>query len=151
MKGSQTPLQVQEMEDWCAGQSSLPHNSLAPGEKWELEVWGQPRPKGSFYIRMFPTGPRGLMPPGALSWEALVNAEAKKAWSSPPLTSPVKLKCTFYSHPRSLRRLDVDKLLRAILDALTGVVYKDDALVYSIEAIKLEGTPHVHIQLSHYP
>lgn len=38
-----------------------------------------------------------------------------------------------------VQRPDVDKLCRAILDALTGVVYHDDSQVISLSAVKQWG------------
>jgi crossover junction endodeoxyribonuclease RusA len=47
---------------------------------------------------------------------------------------------------------DVDKLLRAILDALTGVLWRDDSQVAVVEAVKDYGTgdeaPGAHVSVS---
>jgi len=36
---------------------------------------------------------------------------------------------------------DLDKLVRAVLDALTGIVYRDDAQVVELEVVKRYGPP----------
>jgi len=49
---------------------------------------------------------------------------------------PIVIEVTFFFHPTKDRRMvhkttkpDIDKLLRAMLDALTGIVFEDDAQV----------------------
>lgn len=79
-------------------------------------------------------------------WRELVTAAAREACRGrKPWTGPVQLKLTFaFRQPRDRRGLqlkftkpDIDKLERAVLDALTGVLYQDDAQVYAVEKIKL--------------
>ena len=83
-------------------------------------------------------------------WQAQVRFCAKQAWPSPTLAlGPVFLRCTFYfarfkthygtgrnagklrpSAPKDhTQRPDSLKLMRAIEDALTGVLYKDDCQI----------------------
>ena len=54
----------------------------------------------------------------------------------------------FFTRPKSVKaekrpnmtvKPDVDKLLRAVMDALTGVAYKDDSQVVSVTAVKRYG------------
>lgn len=45
------------------------------------------------------------------------------------------------STPPHTRKPDIDKLTRAVLDALTGVVYEDDSQVTEIDASKREAEP----------
>ena len=51
----------------------------------------------------------------------------------------------FVRPPSALKRLyptvkpDIDKLIRAVLDALTGIAYEDDAQVLSLTALKTYG------------
>ena len=42
-----------------------------------------------------------------------------------------------YSYPSWKGRYDIDKLCRAVLDALTGYVYEDDGQIMQIKAYKL--------------
>jgi Holliday junction resolvase RusA-like endonuclease len=95
-----------------------------------------------------------LHPRGLLAWRAAVRAAAATAMgATPPLTGPVLLAVHFgLLRPRSqvgargqLRRRaprfpatrpDLDKLIRAIGDALTGVVWHDDGQVVAVVAAK---------------
>lgn len=62
---------------------------------------------------------------------------------------PVEMVCTFYfERPVSCKKRlypavkpDIDKLLRAVFDSLTGVAYEDDGQVVSLVSRKEYGTP----------
>ena len=91
--------------------------------------------------------------PKLREWRALVATAAKRAMGQrPPFAGPVKATLVFYfprpaSHTKAERlvpwvavkgRHDVDKLQRAVFDALTdSACYEDDALVVHVEARKL--------------
>ena len=101
------------------------------------------------------------------SWRSVVAAACP---CKVPLTGPVQLEVVFYyNRPKShfgMRKgqpylkdtapiyktsaPDADKLLRAILDALTGIAYTDDALVAVIIARKVytETTAGAHITVT---
>lgn len=116
--------------------------------KLELVVEGRPVPKGSLRRGR---GGRGLFfPPAVRAWEEQVKracALEMKRSGYPLLTSRCKVSLAFYMAPtkggKSPGRLrgDLDKLIRTILDAMTGVVYTDDELVSSLGAIKLAVEP----------
>lgn len=118
-------------------------------------VEGMPRPKGS--TRAFQHNRSGRV----VTWQA--NRETLRPWQRAiaeaaekaglrPHRGPVMIDLYFrFPRPkahlgaRGLRpsapgehavRPDLDKLIRAVLDALSGVAYVDDAQVYSIEANK---------------
>lgn len=60
-----------------------------------------------------------------------------------------KPKSTRKSVRRKVSRPDLDKLLRATLDALTGIVYADDSQVDEIRAVKAFGSPvrlEIHVR-----
>ena len=69
----------------------------------------------------------------------------------------MQIHCDFYfARPKSLNksilqkttRPDVDKLIRAVLDALTGIVYADDSQVTAVSAAKLfDPKPRVEIRI----
>lgn len=44
-------------------------------------------------------------------------------------------------HPSAAKRPDLDKLARAILDSLTGVIYEDDCQVVDMQVTKVVGLP----------
>lgn len=53
--------------------------------------------------------------------------------------------------PPAIKRPDVDKLARAILDAITGIVISDDSQIVNLHATKrlaeLDETPGAHIEI----
>ena len=87
-------------------------------------------------------------------WRNLIHEAAKEAGLTPQL-EPANVDLTFYlARPRSVKREeptvkpDLDKLVRAVLDALTGVGYNDDAQVTRLVARKTYGSkPGVFIAL----
>lgn len=98
------------------------------------------------------------------SWQALVAAEASRAILDTPswqlLDGPVRLSVAFYlPRPKAIRdrivphlkKPDCSKLLRSTEDALTGVVYRDDAQVVEIVAGKFYAqpgdSPHVDVRV----
>lgn len=70
-------------------------------------------------------------------WRNRVRGAAARAWGArPPYDGPVAIELTFHlPAPKSVRcliprtRPDGDKLERAVLDSLTGVIYADDGQV----------------------
>lgn len=86
------------------------------------------------------------------AWRGDIAAEAR-AWRAEhpafvPLTCPVQLKLSFHlvrpkSHPKTIRTWptgknsgDLDKLVRAVFDALTGVLFIDDGQVVGLVTSK---------------
>jgi crossover junction endodeoxyribonuclease RusA len=123
-------------------------------------VEGKPETKGS--TRAFVVGGRARITndnPRAKGWAALVTRAARQAMSgSAPLDGAVKVRLLFAmprpaAHWRTrggkptqdakanapdvpTTRPDVDKLVRCALDALTGVVFRDDTQVVELYAQK---------------
>lgn len=94
-------------------------------------------------------------------WRLAVSTAAKQALlDADQLTGPIKLVATFYL-PRPIKpkwanypasKPDLDKLLRAINDGCSGILFKDDAQIVEITARKLwagldEPEPGCHIYL----
>ena len=78
-------------------------------------------------------------------WRSQVALFASQAWKGPPTIGPVALTVTFClrkpqatsKHERyHAKRPDIDKLIRAIMDALTSVIWYDDGQVVSVAAEK---------------
>jgi crossover junction endodeoxyribonuclease RusA len=120
-------------------------------------VTGKPEPKGS--TRMLPRGGvRGARPlitsdnPKLKAWQRTVRVDAQLQ-RVPLFTGPVAVRLAFrlarpISLPRRItlpyRKPDVDKLTRAVLDALTGVLVRDDANVVELHATKRYIAPVEH-------
>jgi Holliday junction resolvase RusA-like endonuclease len=119
---------------------------FAMNRKLAIKLEITPRPKGS--IRAFNI--RGRSRPvltsttnGLKQYQGAIASAARLQWNGGPTSAPVEVACVFgFSRPKSPKhptrhvvRPDIDKLLRAILDALTGVVYIDDS-----QAVYVNGT-----------
>lgn len=123
-----------------------------------LFVRGLPVPQGS--VSAFVIGGKARVVHKKNSelraWREQIAREARKALGldAQPCECAVRLSLTFFmqrppSHFTSSGALrkgvrvypqgkpDLDKLLRGVLDGLTGVLYGDDAQVCSVEAVKL--------------
>lgn len=119
----------------------------------DFTVRGAPTAQGS--VRAYVRGNRAVVVgvTGSLAaWRHAIATEARTAMGSTPIIAgPVVVSAWFTmarppSHLRrdgtvrpaasSYPRLDVDKLARAVLDALTGVVFGDDSQVIVLHAHK---------------
>lgn len=123
----------------------------------EITVYGIPAPQGS----KAPYG--GESNPRTKPWRAAVAAEAAQAMNGRPILPPVPLKVRaefIFPRPKSHYRTgknahvlkdtapdfhtskpDADKLARAIGDALTGIVFRDDSQVAVWRIEKRYGEP----------
>lgn len=77
-----------------------------------------------------------------MAWRSQVGQAALVAGCT-PIDGAITISMEFrYLRPKSVSRIeptvppDLDKQIRSILDALTGVAYKDDSQVTSIQATK---------------
>lgn len=82
-----------------------------------------------------------------MAWRSSVGMAARLAGCS-PIEGPITISLEFhYARPKSVKRdqptvpPDLDKQIRSILDALTGIAYIDDAQVCQISASKAYGSP----------
>lgn len=124
-------------------------------------VPGTPRPQGS--TRSFKHSMTGAVITAHQGeetlkpWRSDVKVAAIGAWERSPTMRAVQLKLAFtFGFLRTFRRKngqlkdwamneqhtkrpDLDKLQRAVLDALTGVVYLDDSQVVDVHATKRYG------------
>jgi Holliday junction resolvase RusA-like endonuclease len=122
----------------------------------EFVVAGIPAPQGS--KRAFVRGGRVSLVESCARvkpYRALVSLAASQARTEAPTQQPVGIAIAFvfvrpkshYTSKGELRagapsfpgKPDVDKLCRAVLDALTGILYHDDAQVVSLSATKRYG------------
>lgn len=131
-----------------------------------FSVHGTPAPQGSKTKWGTEDNPR------TGPWRAAIAAEASAAMNGLlAIHEPVTVNVLFYfprpkSHYRSGKHAgemkpgapnhcatkpDLDKLLRAIGDAITGIVIRDDCQIVAVAAVKHYGPPHAEITISPLP
>lgn len=118
----------------------------------EFEVEGNPVTQGSMKVingRVLHSRGEAL-----ILWRTMVAMAARKAGCF-PVPNPVAMTIDFrLPRPKTVRRNlpyvapDLDKLIRAVLDSLTGVAYVDDGQVVTINSSKTYGDPGVTITLN---
>ena len=149
-------------------------NERGLGDVVAFVVDGTPAPQGSKTIARNAAGKahvressRKLEP-----WRDAVALRAREAMAGrPPLAAAVELDVAFvfarppsqYGTGRNAGRLkpsapiyrdkqpDLDKLVRAVGDALTGIVVVDDARIVELRARKFYGSPAAHIAVRVLP
>ena len=101
-------------------------------------VLGAPVPKGRPRVvarrrkggGMFPVA---ITPERTVQWEQAVRRAAEQARIT-PMTGPVRLTCAFFLPTR--RRVDIDNLGKAVMDALNGIAFADDSQVFELATSK---------------
>jgi Holliday junction resolvase RusA-like endonuclease len=125
-------------------------------------VRGTPVPQGS--AKPFIAGGRARLATKSaplMAWRTAIATAAGTAMGDRPvLTGPLSVRATFHlprpvSAPKRIvvpaTRPDVDKLVRALLDGVTGVAIADDALVVQLVAGKRYGTaPGVDVTIEEW-
>lgn len=111
-----------------------------------ITVWvpGKPQPQGSkkgFIINgkvVLVESAKGLKP-----WREKIRSHVQHSADYKQLSGAVHVSVSFYfKQPKTnnkkshTQKPDIDKLIRAVLDSLTGSVWKDDSQVVSISAWK---------------
>lgn len=109
----------------------------------EFSVEGTPVPQGSMKVihgRILHSQGSAL-----INWRNQIGFAARQALT-PKLQNAVTMDLVFFMpKPKTVKRTfpsvapDLDKLIRAVLDALTGIAYEDDGQVCSIHAHKIYG------------
>lgn len=130
-----------------------------PQRSITFAVRGIPVPQGS--VRAFIAGGRARVATKSaplMAWRtAIATAAASAMAEQPVITGPVKVSATFrMPRPKSAPKRvtwpatkpDIDKLARALLDGITGVVIRDDSLVVVLDAGKFfDEAPGVHVRV----
>lgn len=106
---------------------SAPPTTMQP---FTLTIPGEPVPKGR---------PRLARHGHTYTPTKTQNAEKRIAWAyhtarGPHHTGPVAVTAAFHRHNR--HRVDLDNLVKTVLDALNGHAWDDDAQVVTIHATK---------------
>ena len=97
----------------------------------EFVVYGEPVPKQSY--RAVKGG--GYTDPRVKAWQAAVAWFAREAMAGcEPLTGSVTVYLDFGLG--NSRRVDLDNLSKGVLDALNGIVFKDDSQVAILNLMK---------------
>jgi crossover junction endodeoxyribonuclease RusA len=119
----------------------------------DFAVDGQPVPQGSMKV----INGRVIHSQGSAlaAWRAAVGLAARQAGAT-PTEAPVTLDMVFtLARPKTVKRPypsvapDLDKLVRAVLDGLTAIAYRDDGQVVEVRASKQYGeTPGVRVLLA---
>ena len=126
----------------------------------EFTVLGQAKPGGSKTAFQHPTTGRIIVKDSSANrpWRSQVAAAAREVWEGELLRSPLRVEFRFVRpRPKSHRnargevkasapafpttRPDVLKLARAAEDALTGVLWADDAQIVEEVLVKVFGEP----------
>lgn len=114
-------------------------------------VRGVAAPQGS--TRAFVVNGRAITTnktPALVAWRQAVSDEARRVAPPALLGGALQVSCYFaFEPPKSRRkqgmtmysRPDIDKLLRAVLDACTGVLWHDDAQVCILRGQKVYLSP----------
>jgi len=122
----------------------------------EFSVYGSPVPQGSMKV----INGHIIHNKGSelAAWRSAIALSAKKAGARPE-RNPVAINLVFVQlRPKTVKRAepsvapDLDKLIRAVLDALTAIAYVDDGQVTEIYARKIYGdTNGLKAQLKYKP
>jgi Holliday junction resolvase RusA-like endonuclease len=128
------------------------------GEPFSFVAYGTPQPQGSAKAfirgnRAYVTSANPKMKPYRHTLTQVATEVLEKSSCNAPAFPrpwPVELSVVWYlakpkSTPKKVlmptKKPDTDKLLRAVLDSLTGVVYEDDSQVVRVTAEKKYGIP----------
>ncbi len=118
-------------------------------------VRGEPVAQGSLSV-LIARGKRSMRHsnPKLDGWREAVGWEAKIALRGgcpAGKNVPIRLTAAFFFKGDPIRdktsKPDLDRLLRAIGDALTGVLWADDSQVVEIQGMKFYGDPRVEIRV----
>lgn len=141
----------------------------------EVFVPGTPIPQGSMVAYWHKALRRATLKPDnerdLKAWRAVVRTMARLKWIGKPATCAVRVEAEFrfprvkqtaagprrMQTPRPTTRQvpDGDKLLRAVLDALTGAIYVDDAQVIEASTrktfVEREGDAGLFLRVTELP
>lgn len=127
------------------GAATAPATTV-PERGWAVEVFvpGRPAPQGS--KRHVGNGVLLESSKAVAPWRTLVAWTLAQTHRAAPLDGPVAVVLEFVmprpaaapkrTTPPAIKKPDVDKLARAVLDAGTGVIWRDDSQVVHLDARK---------------
>ena len=103
-----------------------------------LWVEGKPIPKQSFRYRKG----GGYIAPRVTAWQSIISFHAASYMARcnlEPFTCPLEVSLKFYLPTR--RRVDLDNLSKAVLDAMNQTVYLDDCQIVKLTIEKIFDRP----------
>lgn len=113
----------------------------------KFRVKGEPRPKQSFKVALKNGKLFGYTPKLVKLWADLVSIEAKQVMIDREIYSG-NLFVVLDFELSNKRRVDLDNLSKCVLDAMNGIVYKDDSEIMDLEIMKCVGkNPGVSITI----
>lgn len=107
---------------------------------YSVFIEGLPVPQGSLN-----TGKHGKIyqSRAVKEWrETVAQGLARVVTEFAPSGTPIEVSLEFSMPHKPTSLPDLDKLVRAVLDAMSGIVYKDDRQVTVISAVKYQRSPH---------
>ncbi len=127
----------------------------------EFVVKGEPVSQGSMKAFVSKSTKRVIVQPDnsvkLKAWRKAVAEAAAQVWPAEPLDEPLRVDVQFYrTAPPSQAQYrydstgrDLDKLLRAIYDAITGVIVTNDARIVGGAQWKYltEKEPYAHVRI----
>lgn len=130
-------------------------------DQWALDMFvpGRAAPQGS---HRHVGGGRLVESSKAVGpWRTIVAWHAAQAWTDAPLHGPIAVIYEFVmprpsgtpkrSTPPATKRPDIEKLARAVSDALSGIVWRDDSQVVDMRLLKrlaeLDEQPGMRVQV----
>ena len=111
-----------------------------------ITVSGNPIPKQSFR-----KGKNNYTPKRITDWQEIVGWKAKEAMSGRDIFVG-NLKVQIYFRRKDKRRVDLDNLCKAVLDACNGIVWEDDNQIIELHLFKLidKEDPGVGIRVDYF-
>lgn len=126
-----------------------------------LRLVGHARPKGSWTPVMTRLGDIKFRPASneMARWFQNARAQLASLWTQGPLEGALRCDLVFElprrktvarARPTGRYDGDIDKLIRGILDAATGIIYRDDSQVVIVTAEKryTDGEPGVWLEVT---
>lgn len=120
-----------------------------PGVWLQMFVPGRPAPQGS--KRHVGNGILVESSKAVAPWRTTLAWHAAQLYHAPLLDTPLAVQIEFVmprpascpkrTTPAATKRPDIDKLARAVLDALSGVVWRDDSLIVDLHPTKRLAEP----------
>lgn len=102
------------------------------------------------FKRAMTNGKRRFNDPRYSDFKSYVGAHAKVAMAGRvPFDGAIRIHVDVFTkyEPTSLKAGDVDNHLKAAMDALNGICYRDDRQIVDATVNVFKGTPHVTIEL----